>query len=365
MVSIEKSPVDSEGDSAKPSSSAEETFPGMLASDAAAFRSGALTVASQFEAFIESAPVAMLVVDATGHITVVNHAAQLLFGYDRSELIGQAIEILIPDEIKPKHGQLFAAFTRQPVARPMGKGGHLSALRKDGSRLSVEIALNPILAEGRLESVILWVTDRSERERAESAEFLIKELTHRARNMFTIISAISRQVARSSADIGKYRLAFEDRLESLATSYRVFEKSSWRGAPIVELIRSQIAFVERDEGQFEIDGPDMFLPANTAEHLGLAIHELAANALKYGALSVPEGRVQIRWSVDDTAGLFRFSWIERSSRTFSDTQRQGFGSIILKSIVPAACAGSAHLAASPAGMTWQLEAPISFTSRTV
>jgi two-component sensor histidine kinase len=246
----------------------------------------------------------------------------------------------------------------------MAEGRRLTALRKDGSRISVDIALNPVLIDGRPKAVAVWITDSSARERAEVAELFVKELTHRARNMFSIISAISRQIAKSSADIAEFQPAFERRLNSLSASYQVFEKENWQAAPIGELVRSQVEFVLKDgTHQIDIDGCDIRLPASPAEYLGLAIHELATNALKHGALSVPEGRVYVRWSMNKEDRVFQFSWIERNGPAFPPPERRGFGSVILNSIVPAACGGTAELKVTGAGMAWQLEAPLSILSQ--
>jgi two-component sensor histidine kinase len=242
----------------------------------------------------------------------------------------------------------------------MAAGRRLAGVKKDGSNISVDIALAPIVSAEGGRSVVLWITDNSARERAETAELFVSELAHRARNMFSIVSAISRQIAKSSSSVSEFQPAFERRLNSLVASYQVFEKANWHSAPLRDLVNSQVEFVMREgHGQIDIQGPDIGLPPNPAEYLGLAIHELSTNALKHGALSVPEGRVDIRWSVDEEDNSFRFSWSERNGPAFSPPSRSGFGSVILKSIVPAAFGGSSELKATEIGMTWQLNAPSS------
>ncbi len=331
-----------------------------------AFDIGADTATALFH----DAPVAMFIVDETGRIMRLNKAARLLFGFSQEELVGQPIERLIPQEMRRRHRQLRHAFMAQPVSRTMAEGRRLSALKKDGSRISVDIALNPVIvgpvvaSSGRPKAVAVWITDSSARERAEIAELFVKELTHRARNMFSIISAISRQIAKSSADIAEFQPAFERRLNSLSASYQVFEKENWQAAPIGELVRSQVEFVLKDgTHQIDIDGCDIRLPASPAEYLGLAIHELATNALKHGALSVPEGRVYVRWAANKENRVFQFSWIERHGPAFPPPRRRGFGSVILNSIVPAACGGTAELKVTGTGMTWQLDAPLSILAQ--
>ncbi|WP_246659251.1 sensor histidine kinase [Rhizobium sp. FY34] len=175
--------------------------------------------------------------------------------------------------------------------------------------MSVDIALNPILLETSERAVILSITDAAPRERAELAEVFVKEVTHRARNMFAIIGAISRQISKHTSTVPEFQEALQMRLQSLSTSYEVFEKENWRAAPIDDLIRSQISFVvKQDIAQIDIAGPEIRLQAAQAECLGLAIHELATNAVKHGALSVPAGEISIRWSVDERDKIFQFHW---------------------------------------------------------
>jgi len=311
-------------------------------------------------ALFERAPIAILIVNQSGDITQANAAAEQLFGYFPIELVGQRVEILLPEQARSRHRQLRADYMLDPSPRPMAAGRRLAGIRKDGSNISVDIALNPIVSAEGATSVILWITDNSARERADTAELFVSELAHRARNMFSIISAISRQIARSSSSLSEFQPAFERRLNSLVASYQVFERASWHSASLHDLVNSQVEFVMREgHGQIDIQGPDIGLPPNPAEYLGLAIHELSTNALKHGALSAPEGRVDIRWSVNEEDESFQFSWSERDGPAFSPPSRSGFGSVILKSIVPAAFGGAAELQATEIGMTWRLHAPSS------
>ncbi len=177
--------------------------------------------------------------------------------------------------------------------------------------------------------------------------------------MFAIINAISRQIAKYSTSISDFHLAFESRLNALSTSYKVFEKENWQAAPISDLVRSQISFVvKQGMPQINFAGPDIQLQPTPAEYLGLAIHELATNAVKHGALSVPSGAVDIRWSVDEMEKGFQFHWTERNGPPITPSERRGFGSVLLTSIVPAACGGTADLAITPIGMSWNLNAPL-------
>lgn len=310
-------------------------------------------------ALFEHAPVPMLMVDPSGKIQHINSATESLFGYTKEALVGELVEVLVPSKHRLQHSQLRRGFMAYPTSRPMAEGRRLVARKKDGTEISVDIAMNPVVTDGSAVAVVLSVLDNTSRERAERAEFFVKELTHRAKNMFAIILAISRQIAKHSASMRDFQVALESRLNSLSTSYKVFEKENWQAALIDDLVRSQISFVtKQDMPQIKIDGPKLRLQPTPAEYLGLAIHELATNAVKHGALSVPTGAVSIRWSVDERGGIFEFHWTEHDGPPVLPSEREGFGSAILKSIVPAACGGTAHLIATPLGMSWNLNAPL-------
>jgi PAS domain S-box-containing protein len=305
-------------------------------------------------ALFEHAPVAMLMIDRAGAVQHLNSAAEQLFGYSKEELVGRPMEILVLGALRQRHEQLRQGFLRAPAARPMGKGRRLSARHKDGREIPVEVGLNPVTI-GSNPIVIVSVVDCSARERAERAELLARELTHRAKNLFAVISAMAHQIGTVSPDVASFQSDLDDRLHSIATSYELLVRENWQGASIADLVRSQLAFVNRrDASQITMEGPERRLSASSAEYLGLAVHELATNALKYGALSVPGGSVRIRWATDGGAQRFQFEWQELDGPAVARPQRKGFGLVILNTVVPAAFGGTAALRTSAKGVSWQL-----------
>ena len=309
-------------------------------------------------ALFEHAPMAMLMIDRAGAVQHLNSAAEQLFGYSREALVGKPIEMLVPDGLRQRHEQLRQGFLRAPAARPMGKGRRLSARHKDGHKLPVEIGLNPVTI-GSIPIVIASVVDVSARERAERAELFVRELTHRAKNLFTVISAIAHQIGAVSPDVASFESDFDDRLRGLATSHELLVRENWQGALIADLVRSQLVFVNRrDASQITMEGPELRLSAIPAEYLGLPLHELATNAVKHGALSVPGGKVRIRWAAGEAAQCFQFEWREHDGLAVTRPQRKGFGLVILNTVVPAAFGGTAALRTPAEGVFWHLEAPL-------
>jgi len=310
-------------------------------------------------ALFEQAPVAMLMIDRAGTVQYVNSAAEHLFGYSKETLVGKPVELLVPDGLRQRHKQHREVFFEAPAARPMGKGRRLTARHKDGHEILVEVGLNPVTVGSDPIVVLASFLDNSAQERAETAELLVRELTHRAKNLFAVISAMAHQIGMLSPDVASFQSEFDDRLHSIATSYELLVREKWQGALIADLVRSQLAFVDRrDLSQITTEGPALRLSASPAEYLGLAIHELATNALKYGALSVPGGSVSLRWATDEAVQRFQFEWGELDGPAVTRPQRKGFGLVILNTVVPAAFGGTAALRTSTKGVSWHLDAPL-------
>ena len=310
-------------------------------------------------ALFEHVPVAMLMIDSTGRVEHANSAAEQLFGYSKEALVGQPVELLVPDGLRQRHKEHREAFFKAPSPRPMGKGRRLVARHKDGHEIPVEVGLKPVMIGSNRIAVFACVVDNSAKERAENAELLVHELTHRAKNLFAVISAMAKQIGMVSSDVASFQSEFDDRLRSIATSYELLVREKWQGALIADLVGSQLAFVvQRGLSQIVTEGPAVRLSSSPAEYLGLALHELATNALKYGALSVPGGSVHIRWTTDEAAQRFQFEWQELGGPAFARPQRKGFGLVILNTVVPAAFGGTAGLRTSPEGVSWHLDAPL-------
>jgi two-component sensor histidine kinase len=145
------------------------------------------------------------------------------------------------------------------------------------------------------------VTERNEND--AHLRMLLRELTHRSKNLLAVIQGMARQTARHAGSVGNFLNLFGARLQALAASHDLLVRESWYGASLGELVRSQLASnMERCPEQIAIDGPDVALKPEAAQNLGLALHELAVNAAKYGALSVPDGRLSITWKSRDGAG---------------------------------------------------------------
>jgi len=317
--------------------------------------------AERVKSLFEHAPVAMLMADRSGTLCQVNTGAERLFNYRKDELIGQNVNILLPEARRQQHRALRTAYSGAPAARPMGFGRDLFGRCKDGREIPVEIGLNPLRIDGQT-FVVASIVDLSTRRQAEQrVQFVMRELTHRSKNLLAVVQAIARRTAASSPDLQSFHRNFGERLSSLAKCDDLLAQRNWEGARIDDLVRSQLAsLAETDTDRIVLQGPPVMLLPEVAQHLGMALHELATNAVKYGALCVPAGKLQITWQAPECAEGRRlvFSWRERRAAAANFFPRKGYGHVILQEIVPGMLSGTATLAFSDEGMTWTLDAPL-------
>jgi PAS domain S-box-containing protein len=212
-------------------------------------------------------------------------------------------------------------------------------------------------------NVILWCgtnTDITEqRESNERIRLLMDEVNHRARNILATIQAIVRQTMRG-AD-GDLVAALDRRIEALSANHDLLSDQNWSGVLLRDLVVSQVSHVGGlADGRIELSGPDgLRLQPRPAEALGLAIHELATNAMKYGALSVPEGRVAVSWSVEGKGAeaTFRMAWRESGGPPVEPPTRTGFGSVIIARNPQMALRGTVEWRPEPDGVVWTVSAP--------
>ena len=203
-------------------------------------------------------------------------------------------------------------------------------------------------------------TYRDELARAELREDYIsgltRELVHRSKNLLTVVHSIARQTSSNSHSISDYVQRLAGRILGLAETHDLISQKEWHGVTLSDLAWRHLDPFLESAARVNIDGPPVTLTPIAAQNIGLALHELATNALKFGSLSVPEGRVVVHWLlVRETARLF-LSWQEENCPA-SDKQQNGFGRLVLEEVVPVALEGTAHLSFESGCLKWVLEVP--------
>ena len=203
--------------------------------------------------------------------------------------------------------------------------------------------------------------DITERKGAEEhAELLMREINHRSKNLLAVVQSIAQQMARNS-DLATFPQRFAERLASLASSQDLLVKSFWKGVSLRQLIASQLLHYKHLLGRrIHLDGRDVNIAAGAAQNLGMAVHELATNAAKYGALSNDTGEVSIGWRLvpDDAGGEdFVLSWVERGGPPVAPPTHKGLGSFIVTRLFKHALSGDVTQDFAVTGVRWSIRAP--------
>jgi PAS domain S-box-containing protein len=204
--------------------------------------------------------------------------------------------------------------------------------------------------------------DITERKEGEAhLRLLMRELTHRSKNLLAVIQAMARQTARHVGSIDAFLAQFGARLQALATSHDLLVQESWYGVSLLELVRSQLGHhMDRVGTQVSLDGPGVVLKPEAAQSLGLALHELATNAAKYGALSVPGGHVSIRWRrMPATEGHgVEICWDEERGPKVKQPKQRGFGSMVIEQNLTRALDAEVSMNFASGGLRCRIVIPV-------
>lgn len=235
-------------------------------------------------------------------------------------------------------------------------------VRQDGQMRWLYVRAQPLPSgnPSHVYGVSMDVTERKERE--AHIRFLMSEVTHRAKNLLAVVQAIASQTARSTSSPIEFAADFAGRLKSLAASLDLLVRQDWRGVSTVELVQSQLGhYGEPGGSRVEMLGPDLLLTPVAAQYLGMALHELSTNAVKYGALSVAAGKVRIEWRLAGSrdARRFQISWVESGGAPVSPPTASGFGHLVIERMAAEALQGQVLLEFPQDGLRWYLDADAS------
>lgn len=308
-------------------------------------------------AVVTSSGDSIMSIDLEGTILSWNAAAERLYGYRADEAIGKPLAMLIPPVRLSEIDDKIAA------ARA-GRSLRLETVRrrKDGSMVEVSLDAAPIRSsDGKLAGVSVIAHDISRRKRSEAhMQFVMRELSHRTKNLITVIIAMARRTARQSGDFSDFEAKFSGRLHGLARSHDLLVHMDWMGASIEELVRSQINPFILDPASLEVGGPQLLLRPEAVQNLGFALHELATNAQRHGSLSQPGGKVTIRWAVDKTTQGERrihLSWCESGGPKVEMPERKGFGSTVIQQLTEASLNAKVTIGYECDGFRWDVDMP--------
>jgi PAS domain S-box-containing protein len=290
-----------------------------------------------------------------GHITSWNAGATRIFGYDANEIVGQSILRIIPPELHGEERQILARLQRGE------RIDHYETVRvaKDGRRVDVSLTVSPLRdRSGKVIGASKVGRDITERKRAEKLQrILTDELSHRVKNTLATVHAIASQSLARAKSPADFISGFSGRLQALANAHTVLTRSQMQGADVMTLVNEQVVIGAAGD-RISCSGPLLMLDPQASVHLALVLHELATNARKYGALSVPGGRLSVTWEMRTDGGCSLFlSWKESDGPEVSAPRAHGFGRALIEETVRS-YGGSVSVHYHRDGLTCEIDLPL-------
>jgi PAS domain S-box-containing protein len=280
-------------------------------------------------AIVESSDDAIVSKNLDGIIANWNRGAERIFGYTSDEAIGQPITIVIPADRQSEEREILTRIRR---------GEHIDHFetirqRKDGNLIVVSLSVSPVKdANGKIVGASKIARDITEQKKSqEQIATLAREAEHRSKNLLATVQATVR-LSQSETPDGLKR-AIEGRIQSLANVHSLFVKTRWIGADLLTIATQELApYSEKNQRRVRIDGPPVVLEPDVAQAIAMTLHELATNAAKYGALAVPDGQVELKWSHDAERQL-HLRWTESSGPKVQEPTHKGFGGRIIEQMI--------------------------------
>jgi PAS domain S-box-containing protein len=279
-------------------------------------------------AVLRTALDAVVVMRMDGTIAGWNDVAERSFGWTFEEARGRRMsEMIIPHQHRDAHEKGLAHFHATGEGPVLDRHVEISALTRDGREIPIELSIT--LARQFEEPVFLgFLRDISDRREAERRQALmVAELNHRVKNMLAVVAGIAHQTARSASSVEEFSSGFFGRLDALARGHELLTAGEWEGAELGELVQSLLGpYAEGEEPHASFSGPPVRLEPRQVLSLSMILHELLTNAAKYGALSKPEGRIAVEWSLEgkSQSGV-RLVWTESGLSGIRPPRRNGFG----------------------------------------
>ena len=313
---------------------------------------------ARLERLMISAPNVIFINDLRrGRNAYINPQVFDALGYAPSELMGRPLKAL-GDLVHPEDRARVAEFDAQVRRMADGEVKEIEyrIRHADGSHRWFQFRETPFQRDGagKVTQILGTALDIGARKQAdERQQMLIRELHHRVKNILATVQAIASATGRSSRSFEVFREDFSERLVSLGRTHSLLTREAWAGADLRDILGSELApYMDAGGGRVTIEGPSIIIPRDMTVSVGMAIHELTTNAVKYGALSVPEGRVHVAIDTDGAVPEPRMTlvWRESGGPEVVPPQRSGFGSLLLNRLLASQLGGEVAIDYRPEGV---------------
>lgn len=316
----------------------------------------------RLNAVLDNASVAVFVMDERQHCIYMNPAAEVLTGYTLAETQGRPLHDVVHHSYPD--GRPFpieqCAIDRAFPENSKEQGEEVF-VHKDGSFYPIAFTASPIRDEkANTIGTIIEVRDiSSEKAAKERQTLLIGELHHRVKNTLTTVQAVMNFTLRTTRNMEDFAQGMTGRLSALARSHTLLTDNQWDGADLQKIVCAELEPYD-DGDRLTLKGPHFHLPVSVAVPFAMAVHELTTNAVKYGALSVPNGRLAVEWSTEPAADgtTLQLTWVESNGPQVAPPTRRGFGSTLLERVLAGQLRGSVDVNYAPEGARVRIEATI-------
>ncbi|NNF44631.1 MAG: PAS domain S-box protein [Phycisphaerales bacterium] len=306
---------------------------------------------ARFRRLVEHAQDAIFLHDFEGNIVDVNHHACASLGYERRELLALNLESIDTSWSPARAGQHRAALRRGEPVRVES-----TQFRRDGGSFPVESHVGVIDTGGTPLALSLVRDMTSHKANERRRRLIMNELDHRVKNNLTAVLALFQGTLSGATDLGVFRSRFEGRIHALARMHELLAQASWEGACLSEAMRLIVRpFASDDERRLDADGPACTLDAAAAVPFGLALHELATNAAKHGALAHATGRVVLRWRITET-GVLQLTWREHCEQPCEPPAEEGCGIRLIRGLIEHELSGRVEFDFERGGLVVRVEA---------
>jgi PAS domain S-box-containing protein len=313
----------------------------------------------------EHAAIGITEASPDGRIIRVNEAICAITGYSREYLLtSRLFDNSHPDDIEPDR----EAFRKQAAGDLEFYSIEKRFVRRDGRVIWVSVHSSPVRdAAGRLLYLVRVVQDVTERKAAEQRQrLLIDELNHRVKNTLATVQSLASQTVRSAPTPAAFRESFEGRLLALSKAHDQLTMHHWESAELRALLTAGFAPYGVGPERVVLRGEDLVLRPRAVLTLAMAFHELITNAAKYGALSTPAGRIEIRWEpMDGERAMLHIEWREAGGPPVAEPAQRGFGSRLIEGGIAAELGGRARLIFAPEGLRCEIDIPLETVRRDV
>ncbi len=317
---------------------------------------------ARYRALYHDNPSIYFTVAATGTVISVNEFGARHLGYTPAELVGRSVLTIIYEEDREAARRHLASCVRHPETVATTE---LRKICRDGSVMWVREVARAVHVCANEETVVLIVCEEiTERKRAEEQQsMLVAELDHRVKNVLASVAVVAKRTSERSGSTRDFIEALNHRLQSMAEAHSLLSRSRWQGVSLADLVDQELAPYATAENTI-IEGPHVSLSASATQALAMVLHELTTNAAKYGALSTPQGRVSVRWHRISDGGAstrLRLTWQEEGSPAVSSTVRPGYGTSIIRDLIPYELGGVVDLDFRAGGVSCTIEFAVDST----